>query len=753
MNDTTGKEEQRNLIENFVEESHELLDAVGPLLIDMEREADLSGTPDRALLDEVFRLFHSMKGGAGYLGLTHMVRLTHAAETMLDRLRTKDLGFSAEIIDVLNLALDLLSQVLPAVEKDLTDEAAADHLNSLTDAIAEIVGDQNLTGKAQQARQESAEDGKAPFEFDPSQAEEFVGQANDLLSAAEENVKALDAQPQDAGGLIHDALRKVQTLAVTSSMFGFNDLATISGVVRDILAKAQAQGKTPSKELVALLLGSFGFQRKGLKALEKGREPSVPGTKGLLTMLIKAAGKEGFQVEAGGGAATKPKPDKAAAPKEPQDEASPSQPPVKQTISSLLEQQKNRLEELRRETDTHGEGADATVRISVAKLEEIMDLVEEIAITEAMLVENPYSQGEEASYHEFRKVLRRMEKLTHSLQDATTSLRMVPLKDTFRKMKRLVRDMSRQNDKKAELILKGEHTEIDKGLVNVIRDPLVHLLRNAIDHGLETTEQRRATGKPEKGRIELEARHVSSDVVIRVSDDGCGLDREKILDRARQQGILQGTGAEMKDREVWQLILAPGFSTSETVTEISGRGVGMDVVMDKLEMCHGRIEIQSKPGKGATFIMRVPLTLALLKGIVVKVKDKRFIIPFVGIRQTMKIRESQLSSNVDGLKLIKVRNRLIPLMRLSEMLDLGKDTTPWEEGFVVIIEDRDQRLGLFVHSVVGKLQLVVKGLSEYLGDSTFLAGTTIMGDGEVSPILNVPGIITRFMPDPEAVQL
>ncbi len=743
MSERDRKEEQIRLIHNYVQESTELLEEAGPLLIELEQTADTSGEPDQALLGKIFRLFHTMKGGAGYLDLRHIVRLTHAGETLLDKLRDGQLTIDPDMIDILNLALDLLAQALTTIDQSLNDQPLAEHLDSLTRTILLSAGESADFSKADAILEEE----EPEFTVDEEQSEEFAQQACDILNEVQAEIEHVRLHPDSFIEDLNIALRRIHTLAVTSTMFQFHDIGLVSGVMRDILTDAIAKHTLPTPELSGLLLGNIGFLRKALQALRSGQEPKVQGIRGLVTLLVNAATKEGFEIEMPDFTPPQAVPQPQCDDKPDEPFAAEEIPSDRASLKDQLEEQRQNLEAIKREIGTKDDPQDTTVRISVSKLEEMMDLVEEMVITEAMLNENPYVRGDETSIHHFRKTLRHLEKLTHSLQDTATSLRMVPLKDTFREMLRLVRDTSRKTGKKTELKLVGERTEIDKGLIGVIRDPLIHLLRNAIDHGLEPAEERAAKGKSEIGHITLEAQHVSSDVVIRVSDDGHGLNRAKILAKARENGLITGTGAELSDIDVWKLIMTPGFSTADNISEYSGRGVGLDVVKKKIEDVRGRIEIYSKPDRGTSFIIRVPLTLALLKGIVVMVGEQRFIIPFVGIRQTLKVREQQITTSVDGLKLLRVREQFVPLMRLNDILHLESTRVPLEAGYVVIIEDRQKRLGLFVDRITGKLQLVVKGLSRYLGDSVYLAGTTIMGDGDVCPILNVPGIINKYMPE------
>jgi len=306
-----------------------------------------------------------------------------------------------------------------------------------------------------------------------------------------------------------------------------------------------------------------------------------------------------------------------------------------------------------------------------------------------------------------------------------------------------VHDLSLKFSKKVRLELRGEETEVDKTVIEHISDPLVHIIRNAIDHGIEPPDKRRAAGKDETGIILLEAGHDSGEVVIRITDDGAGLRRDKILRKGIERGLVVGNGEGMSDEEVYNLIFEPGFSTAEIVTDVSGRGVGMDVVRKNLEKIKGRVDISSAPGAGTTFVLRIPLTLAIIEGMLVRTGTSKFIIPLLSIVESFRPAQEHITLLPDGTEMVKVRQSLLQVARLHRLYNIAPDTTHLHEGILVTVESQHEQLCLFVDEVIGQMQTVIKGLPGYMGDVQGLSGCSIMGDGEVCLILDVGSLIRK----------
>ncbi len=380
------------------------------------------------------------------------------------------------------------------------------------------------------------------------------------------------------------------------------------------------------------------------------------------------------------------------------------------------------------------------ISVPVRKLDQLMDLVGELVISEAMVIKNPELEGLELP--SFQKAARQLFKLTNELQDLAMSIRMVPVAATFQKMQRIVRDMNRKLGKDVELQLSGEETEVDKSIIDTLADPLMHLIRNALDHGIESPDERAASGKSARGLLELSARSAGGDVWITIQDDGRGLDRKKILAKARSLNLLSKPEQEYTDREIFQFILLPGFSTKEVVTEFSGRGVGMDVVREKISRIGGLINLDSSPGQGTTISIRIPLTLAIINGMQISVGEANYIVPITSIRESFRVDSQKILSDPEGNEMVMLRGECCNVVRLHRKYEVATEIQDLAQGILVVVEDDERTYCLFADRLVGEQQVVVKPLPTYLKKSEGLAGCTILGDGSISLILDVAGLVT-----------
>lgn len=388
-----------------------------------------------------------------------------------------------------------------------------------------------------------------------------------------------------------------------------------------------------------------------------------------------------------------------------------------------------------------GQGSKHMISVHVEKLDKLMNMVGELVIAEAMVTQNPeiLSQVTES----FMKSARMLHKITSELQDMVMSIRMVPLSTTFMKMHRIVRDMTKKLDKQVVLSLSGEETEVDKNIIEHISDPFIHIIRNSIDHGIEEESERVDKGKDPVGHILLEAKNVGSEVHIIIKDDGKGLNREKILAKARENGILSKSEDEMSDREVYNLILLPGFSTKEEISEFSGRGVGMDVVVKKLESVGGTVVVESEEGFGTTITMKIPLTLAIVEGMNLKVGHSRYTVPLTAIKESFRPKEGDCLVDPDFNEMVMVRGECFPILRLHQIYGVKEAVTDLTEGILVMVEQDGKVVCLFADELLGQQQVVVKSLPEYIRKMKTilgLSGCTLLGDGNISLILDIAGL-------------
>jgi two-component system, chemotaxis family, sensor kinase CheA len=397
-----------------------------------------------------------------------------------------------------------------------------------------------------------------------------------------------------------------------------------------------------------------------------------------------------------------------------------------------------------RDKENFSVGHQSMISVDVIKLDKLMDLVGELVISEAMVTQNPDLKG--LVLDNFSKAARQLGKITGDIQDTVMSIRMVPLTTTFHKMYRIVRDMCKKLHKEVQLELVGEATEVDKNIIEHIADPLMHLIRNAVDHGIECSEERVAAGKRADGKIILEAKNAGNDVFILIKDDGRGLDKEKILQRARENGLIRKPESELTDKEIFSFVFAPGFSTNKKVTEFSGRGVGMDVVIKNVNSIGGVVLIDSNPGMGTTITLKIPLTLAIVDGMTISVGDARYTVPITAIKESFKAKESHLVVDPDGNEMIMIRGQCYPILRIHRIFKVNTTITRFTDGIIIMVENESKLFCLFADELIGEQQVVVKALPSYIKNIRHvegLAGCTLLGDGSISLILDISGLMQR----------
>jgi two-component system chemotaxis sensor kinase CheA len=744
-------EERLEFVKEFLTESRELLDEVEPQIIAMEQTAASSGEVDEEILNSIFRLFHSLKGASSFLDFQTISRVTHEAETLLDIFRKQKARVEPGHVDLLCRTSDFIRALLDRVEQRLTDrgfeEAAAALVGDLREAIA-AVSKGGTAAKTAKKKGRAAKKGTEETEADerpvplveteteieietPEMIKRFTEETAALCDEAEAALLALEKAPDDpeyAG----QAFRALHSLKGNAGFFGYAEIEEVSHHAEAVLDLIREGQKECDSVTISFLLIAVDALREGIRQISNGLVPEIPGKEELLQHLARlAGGAVGGPAEAG----TEPV------------AVGESEPGLsgKEEIQGATDRADARKES-GAEAGEPGGGGDAkerqpfagqqqVIRVDVEKLDKLLDLVGELVIAEAMVANCQVSGNGQAE--RFEKAILRLDKITREIQEVAMAMRMIPLAGTFRKMVRLVRDLSHKANKKVDLQIIGEETEVDKTIIEQISDPLVHLIRNAVDHGIESPEERRAAGKPETGRIVIEAKHSVGEVWIVVADDGRGLDREKILRKGVEKGLITGEERELKDEEVWRLIFEPGFSTAEKVSSVSGRGVGMDVVKRNIERIRGKIDVRSRPGGGTMFIIRIPLTLAIIEGMVVRVGSNRYTIPIGSIKESFQPRMDQVTRTPDNLEVVRIRGELLPVIRLHELYRVRPNCERLTEGILIVVENNEQKYCLFVDELVGQQQIVIKGLSSYLGHVRGVSGCAILGDGDISMILDI----------------
>ena len=573
---------------------------------------------------------------------------------------------------------------------------------------------------------------QAPAELhlwdDPELVANFLPEAREHLEGIETRLVYLEQHPDDLEA-VNAIFRPFHSLKGVAGFLNLAQIQELSHEAEWLLDRVRTGQLLVTAELVNLVLEVVDLLREMLadlqEALTEGRELAVFD---LAPLKAKIA-----QLSAGS-AALGAQPGKAQG--EPQAlETSPSKvevPPPEGKVAPL------KVAEAGHPAPAAEAAVPETVKVSLAKVDNLVDLMGELVIVQSQVRQN--RKISELADQKLERDLAQMARITSELQKISMSLRMVPIGATFRKMVRLVRDLSRKMGKDIDLRLEGEDTEIDRSMVDAIYDPLVHLVRNSVDHGLETPEERRARGKPPTGRLSLRAFHQGGDIIIEIEDDGRGLNREAILAKAADRGLVSA-GQTLSPEKIDHLIFEPGFSTAATVTEISGRGVGLDVVKQTITRLRGKIDIQSRPGEGCRFLLRLPLTLAIIDGLVVRVGDERYIIPTVGVRETLRPEPKDYFTVKGQGELIRVREQLMPLLRLHRLFGVGDPEVHPSEALVMVVEHEGEKRALLVDDILGKQEIVIKSLGHFFKNHKGVAGGTILGDGRVGLILDLASLL------------
>ena len=755
-------DEKQEFVSEFVNSSRELLDDVEPQILALEKSSDAYGELDPEILNTIFRLFHTLKGTAAFVDLQTITSVTHEAETLLDIFRTEKVSLQTNHIDLLCRTSDFIRTILDTVEKQLDDKGFENIASEIVVDLKNTIAAVSLeTGGGQKLSPENFNEGTAPaavkaavdksagpsakkedneveeennFEEElklmitPEMKARFTQETGELCEEAELMLLAFERVPDNLE-LAANAFRALHSIKGNAGFFGFAELEKISHATENILDSLRSDTKQPDKNIMSVILASIDYLRNGAKKINENTGIDANET-ARLAAALESLNNENNSLS-----------DKASEIIEPEDAASAEtkNSPESENSDDQIKLNDGGAKDIQKSAATSTVSASQYIRIDTEKLDSLLDLVGEMVIAESMVANCPDLKG--LQLEKFEKAIHHLNKITRDIQETALAMRMIPLSSTFHKMERLVRDLSNKFNKKIKLEIAGEETEVDKTIIEQISDPLVHVIRNSIDHGLESNEDRVKAGKPSAGTIRIEAKHSAGEVWIIIEDDGRGLNREKIIKKAVESSLIKGDGSDLKDEEVWKLIFEPGFSTAEKVSNISGRGVGMDVVRRNIEKIRGRVDIRTQKDTGTMIILRIPLTLAIIDGMEIKVGNARYIIPIGSIRQSFKTMPGKISHTPDSTEIVNVRGELLPVIRLHKMYDIEPQYTNLEEGLLIIVENNEKKCCLFVDELIGQQQIVIKGLSNYLGHVRGVSGCAIMGDGEVSLILDIGDLI------------
>ncbi len=674
-------------LEFYLLDSSEQIERLGAGLLQLEKEGENIG-----LINDLFRSAHSLKGASGTMGFTPIVALTHAAEDLLDRLRQGKIDVSLEMIDILLAVTDRIKEMLSQVEQRQEISVGFEDLVSSMRAL--LNGEKPVVPKNPQSVQEKDAMAKyVPLNFSLTQTE---GEKMNDAHMMGHGVYQVDVKL--APGTLMKAVRAVMA---TQRIEGMGTVIKLLPSIEDLEV-----GTAEGFSLLVLCDEPVDeIQRELLEISE------------LMDVVIHPYPDSEGVVE-------KPLSNQKVA-VEPIAAIPVSTAPVTETVGGESN------------TQVH------TIRVDTVRMDNLINLVGEMVITRTRLVQIGLDLKAQYSMDTMVNNLNEanvyLGRLMNDLQESVMRLRMVAIGTVFSRFPRLVRDLAKKTGKEMELVLKGEDTELDKTVVEVIGDPLMHLIRNSVDHGIESPEVRRASGKPELGTITLDAYHEGNHIAIVIADDGAGLDLAKIRSIAVSKGLV-GEREELSDTDISNLIFLPGFSTADKVTDISGRGVGMDVVKKALNNLGGMVDITTRKGKGTTFTILLPLTLAIIQALLVEVGEEIYAVPLSSVLETLLVKRNDIKT-VGDLPMVQLRGNTLPLISLQEKFGLPTPETDSSEVYVVVVGFGDKALGLIVDELRGQQEVVIKSLGDFLNNLPGIAGATILGDGKVTLILDVGSLI------------
>jgi two-component system chemotaxis sensor kinase CheA len=708
----------------FFDEAEELLAEKERLLLAVDIAA-----PDAEDLNAIFRTAHSIKGGASTFGLSDMSEVTHILESLLDRIRQGQMALTAEHVDAFLAAKDILKMQLDGHRLgSAVDQDAVANVRMMLQSFSQDVPVAALTPvapafhTAEKAAVSHAGGHRIRLELPSMEQREVDALAAELGLMGDVAVSTLPDARKVLEVTTHESLDDI--LAICSFVLNPDDMVITQAPP---LAPGEADAARAAQEKAQ---GYGFFDPLPGKPAQGAADPGY----GFFQPLEDIRAAAGVQSDAEQGYGFFQPLEQIRADAAKAGNAGAAAAPVVASMAAEAEQEKKPA---KKEGDKAG-AESSSIRVSIEKVDQLINLVGELVITQAM-IEQRASALDPMLHEKLLDSVSHLTRNTRDLQEAVMSIRMMPMDFVFSRFPRMVRDLATKLGKKVDFITNGAATELDKGLIERIVDPLTHLVRNSIDHGVEMPAARVAAGKTEAGRLFLSASHQGGNIIIEVSDDGAGLNRERILAKAAQQGL--DVSESMSDAEVWQLIFAPGFSTAEAVTDVSGRGVGMDVVKRNISAMGGVVDIRSAKGFGTTISISLPLTLAILDGMSIRVGDEVYILPLGFVIESLQPAVEDIKDISGKGQVVKVRGEYLPLIPLYQMFDIAPRFTSPSEGICVILETEGRKAALFVDDLVGQQQVVVKNLESNYRKVVGISGATILGDGGVSLILDVAALI------------
>ena len=691
-------------LEIFIDETKEHLQNLNDLLLVLEKEPE-----DKATINEIFRAAHSLKGMAGTMGYKRMQNLTHNMENVFSEIRNDKMKVTASLVDTLFQCLDALESYLNNIQES-SDEGTEDN-EAIIKLLNEFLATEgNMPENTQQAAAPATQTAPAadstasgnPAKYKDIQLADFEQHA--INEAKKKGMNAYGFTVYLDPNCILKAAR---------AFLVFKGIEEVGEIIKSDPSTQDIEDEKFEFDFSIFVVSNESFD-KVLGVIKNVSEVKD----------VVGGELEEIKVET-------PVQQNAATPSETHND--------KETQTPAKAEEKKAAPAAK----TGKAVANRSVRVDIDKLDTLMNLVSELIIAKNGLVSinNSTSENTVSGRQNFNEQIEYLERVTTSLHESVMNVRMVPIETVVNRFPRMIRDLSKKLDKKMELYMTGEETELDRTVIDEIGDPLMHLLRNSADHGLEHADVRAQRGKPEVGTIFLNAYQDGNNVVIEVGDDGNGIDVEKVRKKAIEKGTITSEQAEaMTDKDIIDLLFRPSFSTSEKITDVSGRGVGLDVVKSKIEALGGDVEVKTKLGEGSTFIVRLPLTLAIIQALMVKLGDEQYAISLGSIETLEDITKDDIKY-VNSKEVIHLRDKVIPIIRLGKLLDVESCSDDSENMTVVIVRKGDKRAGIVVDSLIGQMEIVIKSLGSYINVNKMISGATILGDGDIALIIDANTLV------------
>ena len=741
-----------DVVTSFIQESVDHLDDIEHRVLNLENEYS------DELVNSIFRSMHTIKGVASFVGFSHVSETSHELEALLEEIRNGRQEITDEVITVLLDGTDVLNRIVAGIEHQVSGgngsgvpavvtEQSFGHRRIVGRIQALRVGDRDAegTGAASEGGVSAQGPDRGEDAVTPEMIDAFIEESTDLLDGVEQELLRAETDPIDPD-TVGRIFRAVHTVKGNAGFFWFTRVEQQCMSMEEELDGYRARGTSIDHDAAGRFLDMIDTVRASIRA--------VASSAGRLTTGSDRSTEDADDGTTGTGDDSElPEGDALGKILVQMGEIS------EESLERALSRQQRRLgeilvseghvqpdsvekalaEQAKRRTagSTAGEYAVTRkdIRVDTVKLDKLFDLVGELITAESMLLGGMESADNGNS--SLTKAASYLQKITREMQEITLSVRMIPLEATFGKMRRLVRDLARRFEKNVNIEISGEQTEMDKNVIEEISDPLVHIIRNAIDHGIEPAVEREAAGKPKTGTIRLSAKHEGNEIWITIADDGRGLDRDRILAKAIERGLVGEQDAELSDDQIYRFIFEPAFSTAGEVSEISGRGVGMDVVRQNTEKLRGKIDLTSDPGRGTTFVLRIPLTLAILDGVTFEIRGTQYSVPTTDLVTFQSYSEASITGTGSGHHGFRLRDEIIPIIQYEH-----RDEIP-DHGVIIVLQSADRTAALVVDRIVGYRQFVVRAMPAYLGRMRAVSGCSIQGDGSISFIIDVAQLIAE----------